>query len=104
MLKRDSKKWSFLVKKEFRRSHINTETKYLMLKEAFETLKVIRISFRVDTENLTSEKAVLRIGAIYEGTLRNGGILPDGRKRDYKIYGIIDSEWPSIKMALQNKM
>ena len=75
-----------------------------MLREAFENLKVIRVTFRVDTENLISEKAVLRVGAKFEGTIRNGGLLPDGRKRDYKIYGIIDSEWPNIENMLIDNM
>lgn len=28
-------------------------------------------------------------------------LLPDGRKRDYRVYSILDSEWPSCKKTLK---
>lgn len=84
----------------FRRTHVNTATKLLMLEEAFEKLQCIRVSFRVDEENLVSRKAVERIGAKHGGLLRNERILPDGRIRNYWFYSIIDSEWPAVKTRL----
>lgn len=88
------------VGRHFRQSHVNTEVKLLMLSEAFETLKVIRVYLKVDVENLISQRAVLRVGAKLEGTFRNDWILPDGRKRDCHVYSIIDSEWPLVKGQL----
>ncbi|MEN0059708.1 MAG: hypothetical protein AAGB31_12790 [Bdellovibrio sp.] len=32
--------------------------------------------------------------------VRNSSVLADGRKRDYKVYSIIDSEWPNVKATL----
>ena len=89
------------VGQKFRRSHVNAETKYLMLREAFEALNAIRVFFKVDSENTISQKAILRIGVKPEGVLRNDCILPDGRTRDYQIYSVIDSEWPSVKNRLE---
>jgi RimJ/RimL family protein N-acetyltransferase len=88
------------VGKLFRRSHVNTETKLLMLSEAFEVLGAIRVYFKVDSENEVSKRSTLRIGAKFEGSLRNDCILPDGSRRDYHIYSILDSEWPDIKAHL----
>ena len=48
---------------KFRRSHVNTASKMLLLNNAFEQLECIRVSFRVDEENLISKKAIERLGA-----------------------------------------
>lgn len=90
------------VGRRFRRSHVNTENKYLMLKDAFERLHTVRVFFKVDAENLISQKGVLRIGATFEGEFRNDEILPDGSVRNYRIYSIIDSEWPRTKARLES--
>lgn len=84
----------------FRRTYVNTAAKLLMLEYAFEKLKCIRVSFRVDSENLISRTAVERLGAKFGGTLRSERILPDGRIRDYCFYSILDSEWPQVKSRL----
>lgn len=84
----------------FRKTYVNTATKLILLENAFEKLKCIRVSFRVDEENLISKKAIERIGATYGGILRHERILPDGRIRDYLFYSIIYSEWPQIKARL----
>jgi RimJ/RimL family protein N-acetyltransferase len=75
--------------------------KYLMMSYAFEILECIRVEFRVDSLNLNSQRAVKRLGAKFEGELRNTRILSDGRKRDYHIYAVIDSEWNNIKGHLK---
>ncbi|MBL7544593.1 MAG: GNAT family N-acetyltransferase [Bdellovibrionaceae bacterium] len=89
------------IASRFRRTVVNTATKLAMLAEAFEKMNCVRVSFRVDEDNLISEKAIERIGAVYGGYLRNERILPDGRVRNYKFYSIVDSEWPLVKKRLQ---
>jgi len=90
------------ISHNWHKTFVNTETKLLMLGYSFEELNCQRVEFRVDALNFNSQRAVLRIGAKYEGELRNSTLLPDGRKRDYKIYSIIDSEWPNIKITLNS--
>ena len=85
----------------WQKSHVNTEAKLLMLKFAFDTLDCQRVEFRVDSLNFNSQRAVQRIGAKYEGELRQFALLPDGRKKDYKIYSILDSEWPNVQATLR---
>lgn len=89
---------------KFRKTYVNTETKYLMLKKAFEELNCIRVVFRIDQENYISRTAIERLGAKYGGLLRNERILPDSRIRDYCHYTIIQSEWPSVKQMLELKL
>ena len=90
-----------MIGPSFRRSHVNTEAKFLMLKEAFNSFEAVRISFRIDEGNFASRAAVERLGAVFGGTLRNERILPDGRKRNYCFYTIIDSEWPLVEKNLR---
>lgn len=84
------------------RSGANTETKYLMLRNAFEKLDCKRVGFSVDTKNLKSIKAITRIGATKEGVLRSDMNLHGGRDRDSAVFSIIKSEWPSIKARLES--
>jgi RimJ/RimL family protein N-acetyltransferase len=86
---------------EFQRTVVNTESKYLLLRHAFETLGAIRVQFKTDLRNERSQRAIERLGAVKEGILRNHMILPDGRIRHSVFYSIIDSEWPQVKARLE---
>ncbi len=89
---------------EFRRTVVNTEAKYLLLKYAFEDLKCIRVQLKTDVRNVRSQQAIERIGARREGVLRNHMILPDGTVRDSAYYSILDTEWPAIRDKLELKL
>ncbi len=88
----------------YQRSGVNTECKYLLLKHAFETLGCIRVQFKTDARNQRSQKSLERIGAVREGTLRRQMITADGHVRDSIYYSIIESEWPSVKANLEEKL
>lgn len=89
------------VGRRWQRSFVNTEAKLLMLTDAFERLGCQRVEFRVDSLNFNSQRAVRRLGAKFEGELRMGVRLPDGRKRDYHLYSVIETEWLNVKQNLQ---
>ena len=88
----------------WQRTPINTEAKYLMLRHAFESLGGIRVELKTDSLNERSRRAILRIGAKEEGTLRNHLITPSGRIRHTVYYSIIDSEWPAVRSTLEEKL
>jgi RimJ/RimL family protein N-acetyltransferase len=90
--------------REVRRTAINTECKYLLLRHAFETLGAIRVQFKTDSRNLTSQRAIERLGAVKEGVLRNHMILPDGYRRHSVYYSILDSEWATVKANLKARL
>jgi N-acetyltransferase len=92
------------VAKSFRRTAVNTEVKFLMLRYAFEKLKCIAIEIRTDVLNSVSRKAIERLGAKEDGILRNHKIMRNGRIRDTVCYSIIQSEWPLVKEHLLQKM
>jgi RimJ/RimL family protein N-acetyltransferase len=88
----------------WQRTHANTESKYLMLRHAFEAWNCIRVQFTTDEINEKSRQAILRLGAREEGIIRNERIMPDGRKRNSVRYSIIDEEWPRVRTALEERL
>jgi len=95
--------WTW-VARQWQRSAINTEAKYLLLRHAFETLKCIRVALKTDSLNERSRAAILRIGAREEGTFRNHMITASGRIRHTVYFSIPDSEWPDVKTRLESKL
>ena len=85
------------------RTGINTECKYLLLQHAFETLDCIAVEFRTNFHNRPSRNAILRLGAKQDGILRNHRIDDHGNLRDTVVFSILNSEWPTVKMALDFK-
>ena len=88
----------------WRRTAINTEAKFLMLEHAFERLGCVRVEFQVDALNEPSRVAVRRLGAKEEGTLRSYRINGAGETHNIVIYSIIESEWPDVRVRLQEMM
>ncbi|KAK1570038.1 GNAT family acetyltransferase [Colletotrichum navitas] len=85
-----------------------TEAHHTMLMNVLEptdvqggsSLPYRRVSWKCNSLNTSSRRAAERLGYVYEGTLRNHQIIK-GRSRDTSWFSIIDTEWPSIKSALQ---
>jgi len=86
------------------RSGVNTEAKYMLLAHAFEAMGAVRVQFTTDVLNETSRAAILRLGAVQEGIIRNERIMPDGRKRDSVRFSIIAAEWPQVKAGLERML
>jgi len=95
--------WTW-VAREWQRTAMNTEAKYLLLKHAFESLGCMRVELKTDSLNEKSRAAILRIGAKEEGIFRNHMITASGRIRHSAYYSIIDSEWPAVKARLEAKL
>jgi len=93
--------WTW-VAREWRRTAVNTEAKYLLLKHAFEMLGCIRVELKTDSLNEKSRAAILRIGAKEEGIFRNHMITVSGRIRHTVYFSIVDSEWPAVKARLES--
>ncbi len=82
------------------RTAANTESKFLMLRHAFEEWEVFRVCFHADARNERSRRAIERIGGTFEGILRGHRMAADFIPRDSARYSIIDSEWPALKSRL----
>ncbi|MBF6632666.1 MAG: GNAT family N-acetyltransferase [Planococcus sp. (in: Bacteria)] len=86
------------------RTHVNTAVKRALLSYCFEERGMIRVQFKTDAENIRSQKAIERIGAVKEGVMRNERIRSTGKPRDAVVYSIIDKEWPKVKKDLAKKV
>jgi len=87
----------------WQRTAVNTEAKYLMLRHAFEHWRCLRVEFKTDALNQQSRVAILRLGAKEEGTFRKHVITWNGRVRDSVYFSILDTEWPEIKLRLEQR-
>jgi RimJ/RimL family protein N-acetyltransferase len=62
------------------------------------------VQLKTDVNNTHSQRAILKLGAKFEGRLRNHGIRPDGTIRDAMLYSMIPSEWPTVKKGLEARI
>jgi N-acetyltransferase len=86
------------------RTPVNTELKLLLLRHAFDVEGVHRVQFKTDTRNLRSQRAIERLGAVYEGDRRDHYRFPNGNYRTSRYYGILSSEWPAVRERLEHAL
>lgn len=86
------------------RTAANTESKFLMLRHAFESWQVLRVCFHTDVRNERSRAALARIGAKFEGILRAHRMAADFIPRDSARFSVIASDWPSVKENLRRRL
>jgi RimJ/RimL family protein N-acetyltransferase len=86
------------------RSGINTESKLLLLSHAFDVWRVIAVEFRTHWHNRQSRAAIEGLGAKQDGVLRSHQIGRDGTVRDTVVYSVIEPEWPTVRMALTERL
>jgi N-acetyltransferase len=92
------------IGREWQRTAVNSEAKYLLLRHAFETLGCMRVELKTDSLNAKSRAAILRIGAQEEGVFRNHMITSSGRIRHTVYFSVLDSEWPEVKARLEHRL
>lgn len=90
--------------KKHQRTGINTESKFLLLKYAFENIDCIAVQFMTNWYNLRSRLAITRLGAKQDGILRNHQLNPDGTYRDTVVFSITNQEWNGVKKSLEYEM
>lgn len=93
---------------DVQRTPVNTEAKLLMLTHAFEIWGVCRVAVATDERNERSRNAIARLGATFEGVIRNhrpSWVAREfGRPRNTAIFGITDVEWPTVKAGLHGRL
>ncbi|WP_260738987.1 GNAT family N-acetyltransferase [Tunturiibacter lichenicola] len=83
---------------------LNAEAKLLQLRYAFDELGLNRVGLKTHHDNLQSQAAMRKIGAVEEGTLRNHLIMPDGSARHSVYFSIIREEWPRVRSLLEERV
>ncbi len=88
----------------FQGTRVNPECKYLLLQYAFEELGARRVQLKTSSENLRSQRAIAKLGAVREGVLRNFQVRSNGRSRDTVMFSITDAEWPDVRRRLEARL
>jgi RimJ/RimL family protein N-acetyltransferase len=85
---------------------VNPASKLLLLGHAFEDLGAQRVALRCDARNEQSRRAILALGAQFEGVLRRYGwrIEDPTKLRDTALYSIVDDEWPVVRDRLIERL
>lgn len=78
-------------------SGVNKACKSLLLNFGFDTLHLNRIELKTSQLNLKSQAAMLKIGAVKEGILRNHMITENGTVRNTVYFSFIKEEWQEVK-------
>ena len=91
------------LRPDVRASFVNPEAKLLMLGHAFNS-GAVRVQFTVDVRNERSVAAVAKLGAVREGILRRDTKTWTGHIRDTVVFSILDSEWPTVKLRLEQRL
>ena len=84
-----------------RRTGVNTVAKSLLLTHAFDVWGCRWVTFRATWWNRASRAAIERIGASFEGRIRNDRVTREGLVTDSAQYAITDAEWPAVRRHLQ---
>lgn len=85
-------------------SRVNPVCKLLLLGHAFEELGVARVGLRCDSRNTRSHRAILRLGATFEGTLRSFRPAADGTLADADYFSVLAAEWPAVRAGLEGRV
>lgn len=84
---------------------VNPECKYLLMRHAFEDWSAVRVQLKTDEKNVHSQKAIQKLGAKFEGRLRNHRVRRDGTVGDSMMYSITIEEWKGeIEKALRHRV
>ena len=94
--------WTWLIREQWG-TGANIETKYLLLRNAFEEWGAMRVEFKTDARNLRVRGALLGVGASFEGIARKHMKLADSI-RDSAWYAVVDDDWPRVKTMLEAKI
>jgi RimJ/RimL family protein N-acetyltransferase len=82
----------------------NTDAKYLLLRHAFESLRMHRVEFKTDAKNERARAALAAIPSEFEGIHRKHMVVRDGERRDSAWYAVIDDDWPEVKAVLERRI
>jgi RimJ/RimL family protein N-acetyltransferase len=85
---------------EYWATEINPDCKLTLLTYCFETLKTNRVQLKTQHDNIRSRKAIEKIGATYEGVIREHILKDDCSYRSSAYFSILMSEWPAVKENL----
>lgn len=85
-------------------TRVNPTAKLLLLGYAFTELGVGRVALRCDHRNVRSHRAIARLGASFEGTLRRFRPAADATIADVDYFSVLLEEWPGVRSGLEARL
>jgi RimJ/RimL family protein N-acetyltransferase len=82
---------------------VNPAAKRLLFDHAF-AAGARRVQLKVDALNARSRAAVLKLGAVQEGILRQDRVTWTGRVRDTVHFSVLAAEWPAVREGLDARL
>jgi N-acetyltransferase len=90
------------------RTAINSEAKLLLMTYAFEQWDVARLDLKTDARNERSRNAMARIGATFEGVLRQWQPSQvtgeESLYRDSAMFSVTATDWPVVRDSLRARL
>jgi RimJ/RimL family protein N-acetyltransferase len=90
------------------RTAINSEAKLLLMTYAFDEWGVSRVDLKTDARNERSRAAMSRIGATFEGVLRQWQPSQVAGEqellRDSAMFSVMGFEWPNVRESLKSRL
>ena len=87
----------------FHRTHVNPAAKRLLFAHAFNA-GAVRVELKTGDQNLRSQGAMEKLGAVREGVLRSHCVTWTGARRDSVYFSVLAEEWPAIKSGLDARL
>ncbi len=86
------------------RTAVNTDMKLAMLRHAFDDAGLHRVTLQTHHANARSQRAIADLGAVREAEFRDDVLQEDGTWRTSIVYGILRSEWPTVRSRLDARL
>lgn len=83
---------------------VNPDAKLQLLGHAFDVLGAGRVQLKTDVRTARSQRAIARLGARYEGTLRRYQRRADGTVRDTVLFSVLAEDWPMVRDGLRARV
>ena len=87
-----------------RGTKVSPAAKLLLFSHAFDTLGFERVCLKTDERNARSRRAMEKLGAVFEGVLREVVPMPDGFRRSSAYYSVLRREWPGVRERLEARL
>lgn len=83
---------------------VNAATNLGLLGHAFEDCGFGRVELQTDVLNAPMSRAIEKLGATHEGTLRRHKRRADGTFRDSAVFSILSDDWPGVRDRLKERL
>jgi [ribosomal protein S5]-alanine N-acetyltransferase len=86
----------YVLSQDFWGKGIVTEAAKEVIKFGFNNMDLVRIQARCFVENIGSSRVMEKTGMSFEGIIRKGWMLENGKHQDIKMYSILNEEFASL--------